>query len=119
MSPDPRLDDGRADWLGDVIDGAKFESALFVLSGTHCGDENDRDAAAVRICLEATTNFQATQAGHHDVEQDEIGRGVRIGDFQRLFAARGDPHAVVAAQQFGQEVDIFRSVIYDEDALFG
>ena len=113
------FDDGRADRLGDVIDRTGFQATLLVLDAAHGGDENDRNAPAVGVRLEAPADFQAAQAGHHDVEQDEVGRLVGIDDLERLLARRGDADSIVVTQHFAEQIDVFRAVVDDQDALFG
>ena len=119
MGTHPRLDDGRTDRLGDVVDRAEGEAAFLVLDAAHGGDEDHRNAPAVRVGLEPAADFQAGQAGHHDVEQDQVGRFIGIDDLQRLLARGGDPDAIVVAQHFTEDGDVFRGVIDDQDALLG
>jgi hypothetical protein len=46
------------------------------------GDENDRDVARLRIRFERAADGEAVAAGHHHVEQDEIGLGA-VGELDR------------------------------------
>jgi hypothetical protein len=115
----PRLDDGRADRFGDVVDGAGLQAALFVFGAAHRGDEDDRDASPIRIGFETPADFQTADPRHHDVEQDQVGRFVGIDDLQRLFAGGGHPDPVFVAKHFREQVDVFRIVVDNQDALFG
>ena len=119
MRPHARPDDGRADRLGDVIDRPDFQTALFILNTGHRCDENDRNPAPIRVGFEAAADFQTTETRHHDVEQDQIGRIVRIDNLQRLLARGGNPDVVVGGEDFGQQINVVRDVVDNQNALFG
>ncbi len=87
---DAGLHDGRADWLGDVIDRAHFQPLGFVVHFVHGGDENHRNVARHRIGFQGHADFVAAHAGHHDVEQDQVDPGFGKGDFQRAFTIDGN-----------------------------
>ena len=99
----PRQDDGRADRLGDVVHRAQFQALLLVLDLGHGGQEDDRDVTRLRVGLELLADLVAVHAGHHDVEQDQVGRGVGPDDLQRLLAVVGDLDPVVVLEQVAHQ----------------
>ena len=119
MGADTGFDDGRADRLGDVIHSPHFETNPLVFDAGHRRHENDRDTAAIRVGFQAAADFQPTEPRHHDIEQDQIGRFVRIDDFQRFFPGGGCPDAVVILEDVDNQADVVWIVINDQDVLFG
>jgi hypothetical protein len=73
VATDAGLDDSGRERFMDIIHGADLETTGFVFGAGLTGKEDDGDFACRGISLEARTDFVAVHAGHHDVEEDEIG----------------------------------------------
>jgi hypothetical protein len=55
------------------------------------------------LCLQLAEDFVAVHVGHHDVEQDQVGFVIRLGNFQRALAIRRQFDPVHAAQQVAHQ----------------
>jgi hypothetical protein len=100
--------------LGDVVDRAHRQPALFLLGGVERGDADHRDVARQRIGAQAAHHLEAVHAGHHQVEQDQIGLRLQRSQLERRRAGIGRAHRVVAHQQFAQHREVLGDVIDDE-----
>src|SRR5688572_18722789 len=91
---DPRPQFHRAEWLRDVVVGAKFETEnLFGLMALR-GEQDDRRAHA--SVTQFTTDLEAILAGEHHVEQDQIETSGQAAGDGRL--AVGDQLQLVALE---------------------
>src|SRR5208282_663614 len=98
---DPRQHFLRLDGLGDVINAAGLKTSDFLARVAKGADENNGDAAALLVRLQATAHLVAIHARHIYVEQDQVGNlgGHR---FQRQSAAGGRSDVIVVlGQQLG------------------
>ena len=69
-----RADDRGMDRLRDVVDATDVEAAQFVRAVFERRDEDDRSGGRARIPLQLPADLESVEAGHHHVEQDEIGQ---------------------------------------------
>ncbi|MNT45255.1 hypothetical protein D3C72_1818290 [compost metagenome] len=109
--------DGRADRLGDVIDGARVKTVRLVLHVAQGGDENDGNGRRGRHGLQLAAHFIARHGGHHDVEQDQFD-GIVLRQFQRLLAILGVQQAVIVLQDLAQHLQIRRFVVDQQQDRF-
>jgi len=66
--------------------------------------------------LQAAQHFVAVHAGHHDVQQDEVGHfGAR--HLERGGAAVGRHHVVPVLEKRIHEEQVVRCVVHDQDAV--
>jgi hypothetical protein len=72
----------RADGLGHVVHAAGLEGGHHVLGLGQAGHEDDRDVRGGRVGLQPARHLEAVHAGHHGVEQHDVGVGLR-GALQR------------------------------------
>ncbi len=102
--------------LGDVIHPACAEGLQLVVNGIQRADEDYRDGAGARVCLELLAHFKAVHARHLNIQQDEIRQGF-LGDRNRQFAADGRAHLVLILGEHGrQHAEVGRVVVNDENA---
>ena len=59
MVPDPRQHNRRADRLGEVVGRTQVQAFLFVVSGVHRRQKNDRDVAGGRVAFELLAHLVA------------------------------------------------------------
>jgi len=112
---DPRQQDRGTDGLGDVVDCADLEPDAFVFLVGPGGHENHRNVGRPPVRLEALAHLVAIHLGHHDVEQDQVGR-LRTGrDAQRLLAADSHLHMVGVLEQCADQRQIVRGVVHHQD----
>src|SRR5208337_2993984 len=71
---DPRQHYGRARRLGDVVLRAELEPLLLVDLLRFRRQEDHGNARGAGIFLESSAGLVAAHAGHHDIEEDEVGR---------------------------------------------
>jgi len=117
LGADAGTKDGRADRLGDVIDCAKVEANFLVFIGGHGGDENHRDVAGFGNLAQLLQRLVAVHAGHHDIEQDQVGAWRRGCHGQRPLARVGDTDVIVVLEQAANHGQIVAIVIDDQDGV--
>ena len=106
----------RADGFGDVIHRAQLQTFFLVLGFGHGGQKDDRNVAGGAVALQTFAHLITVHLGHHDVQQDQIGRSVRGGDGQRLFAAIGDFDLVQILEQGAHQFQIVRRVVHNQNS---
>jgi hypothetical protein len=68
------------------------------------------------VGLDALADLETVHAGHHDVEQHEIGKLVP-DDLERLHAVSRDDDVEIFARKLGfEQLHVWQDVIDDEDA---
>ena len=77
----PRLYNRWRKRLMDVIHCADFETAGFVFDFCLRGKENDGYVSRLRIHLQTRADFVPVHAGHHHIEQDEVGWRSNLHEF--------------------------------------
>ena len=104
------------DGLGQEVVGARFQAGDPIGAAVQRGHQHHGHVAGQRIVLQPTADVEAVHAGHHHVEQHDIGQfGGRHR--QRRRAVVGRQHLVVLRRQLGLEQAHVRfDVIDDEDA---
>jgi hypothetical protein len=110
---------GRVGGLRDVVDRSRLERAEFLLGHLHRGHEEDRNVRRLRTLLEALAGRDAVQAGHDQIDQDQVGRGV-LQQRQRAAPTLRHEHIVAGlGQRVEEEGEIRGGVIDDEHASRG
>jgi hypothetical protein len=115
MVSHPGLDHRNTEGLDDVVHGAEFQAEGFVgvlAPGRH---ENHRYVLRAGVGLQAANDFKTIHAGHHDVEQDQVGLRIAARDAQGQRSVGGNPYCVVGLQAALQDVEVFRCVIDEQD----
>jgi hypothetical protein len=110
----PRAHDGRRERLGDVVDRARRQALGLVAFGVGAGHEQHDGVAGGLVHFEPAARFIAVQAGHHHVEQDDVGP-VALRLFQRGQAVAGEHDLSEIGQQVLEHPDIFQHVVDDQD----
>ena len=82
MRGDARQDFGRADRLGHVVGTAGGEGGDDMLGFGKAGHEDDGDVLRREVGLQSAGDFEAVDAGHQRVEQDDVGQAL-AGALQR------------------------------------
>ena len=101
----------RRAWLGNVIVGAQFEAddavGIVTLGGQH-------EHRKIALGADAAQSFQAVQARHHDVEDDN-GVLAREGLDDAAFAVVGDAYfKFFLLEIFLEHVNEFNVVVYQQ-----
>ena len=107
--------DLRVDGLGNEVHRTQLQSqrlCRFVVVG---GDEDDRDVAGCGIGLQPTAHLVAIHAGHHHVQQHQVGL-LGKAHRQRLLATGGHQHLMVGGKGLVQRLDVDRLVIHHQQA---
>ena len=105
----------QAQRLRDVVGGPRVEAGDDVFRLAARAHEDDRDAGRERMRLQAAARLQAVDAGHDDVEQDQV-RLDALGDVQRAVARGGEERLIALAQHHRpQHAEVVGRVVDDED----
>jgi hypothetical protein len=71
-------DFGEVAGFGDVIDGAEFEAADFVVGAVPGGEDDDGDGVEEGVLLDLLENVKTIIGGESEVEEDQLdGAGMR------------------------------------------
>ena len=117
VAADARFDNRGRERLVDIIDGANFEAVGFIFSASLASEENDGNLGGGGVRFEAGANFIAIDAGHHDVEEDQVGLFVGVGESQGLFAIGGDFGAIGILESARDDTNVGGGIVDDEDEL--
>ena len=103
--------------LGDVVDGACLEACQLVGLLQQRGHEDHRNVTRFLEVLQSAAGFETVDAGHHHVEQDEI--GMRAPRPCNCFLAILRHQHLQAAffKYMGQHAEIGGSVVDHENGL--
>ena len=105
--------------LGDEVHCAQGEAAHLVVGVMLGREEDDRHLAQFRRFLEAPAHFEAVDAGHADVEQDQF-RRARLRGPQGQFAIGRLAHVVAGVgEQVAEELERGRRVFHDQHFTLG
>ena len=106
---------GLAHRLAEEVVGAGVEALGALLGRVERGDEDDRQHRVRRVGADRAAHVVAAHAGHHHVEQDEV--GPLGGEHGERLGARGRGAGAVALrrEQVGEQLDVQRDVVDDED----
>ncbi len=101
-----------AERLGDVVVGAELQTDDLVDLGVPGGDHDDRHGAAL---AQATADLGAGQAGHHQVEQDDVGAvALELGQPLLAVGSQEDLEPLLGEHE-AQGVPIALLVLDDQD----
>lgn len=109
------------DWLGDVVDAAGFKSAHDMLGFGQARHEDHGNIGEPRIALQAPAGLESVNAGHHGVEQHDVGRDL-FDDAHCGRAVERDHHRHPRAiERVGEQPQRLRRIVDDQRdvALFG
>ncbi len=101
--------------LGDVVHAAQPEPLELVGRILQRRQEDHRNVAGPRVRLEAPAHLEAVEAGHADVEQDEIRRLDSRGGEAELAAQGGADGVARASQELGEQPEGSGRVLNYED----
>ncbi|HXL63600.1 MAG TPA: hypothetical protein VN938_00910, partial [Xanthobacteraceae bacterium] len=68
----PRIGDGKVDWLGDIVVGSELESFHDIFGVDLCGDHDDRQVGRRVAEADRLEHLKAVHSWHHDVEQNRV-----------------------------------------------
>ncbi len=104
--------------LGDVVVGARVETALPFAGHDLAGHRDDRHRLELVERADRAHGVVAVHARHHDVGQHEVDiGGAAVEERDRRASALGDGHLGPAPlEQRGQREDVAEVVVDDEDA---
>src|SRR4051812_14920568 len=72
------------EWLWQVIDSARAQAFDHIVGFVFRRDKNYWRTPTAVSFLQAPASFEAVDAGHHDIEQDEVGPELFV-ELQRAF----------------------------------
>src|SRR5690606_7994163 len=103
------------DGLGDEVVGAAFAGLFDVAQFVEGGDHEDLDVAGGRVALELAADLEPAHAGHHDVQEDQV--GVVSGNLLEGFDSveGGDEPDRKAFEERLEQFDVLDVVIDDQD----
>jgi hypothetical protein len=115
-APDPLYQFQWMKWLGNVV-GAEIvaDARINILSVS--GHDHNRDLSGQRICLQACTELIAILAGHHYIEQNEIGQADTQQAQQLRRAANCYHLKTTAGQSYRYNLTHLSIVIHYNDTL--
>ena len=108
----PGQHNGRADWLGDVVSCAELQAQYLIGYIAFGGHEDHRNIPASGRSLDAPQHLVAVQAGHHDVQQNQIWQDLAGQQCECALAAIGHLQPVVGAQQLGHQEQVLWGVVH-------
>ena len=102
------------DRLGDIVHAADFERGHQVFGFGEPCHENDGYVRCRRRSFEAARHLKAIHTGHHGVQQDDVGQGLR-GALQGGLAPGGHQHGVAGlVQRVMQHSQVVGHVVNDQ-----
>ena len=119
VSPEAGQDLLLVERFGDIIHSAGFKSLEFVVKAIEGGHENYRDRVGGRVVFETAAGFEPINTGHHDIEEDDVGKF--SGDqLQGPLAAVGNENVKIRFLQDPQEYfQVGRLVINNKNGILG
>ena len=104
-----------ADRLGEEIVGTRFDPLHALLRGIERRHHDHGECGGRATAADLAADLVPAHLGHDDVEQDEVGL-LRLDLLERLGArGRRDDDIALDGQQIGQQLDVVRGVVDDED----
>ena len=103
------------DRLGQEIVGAGIEPGDAVARLVERGDHDDRDMGDLGIGLDAAADFETVHAGHHHVQQHDVGQFRGDAGQRLLAAARRQDFEIFGRQLRFQQLDVGEDVVDDQD----
>ena len=111
-----RFELGEVDRLRDVVVGTGVQSLDLVLGRIQRGLQDDRDERELLVRFDAPHDFEAIDARHHHVEQDQIGRGACYGMKRLLAIHRAIDGVPSRLQARPQQLDVVFVIVDDQNA---
>ena len=104
------------DGLSEEFVGAGLKARDTVAAAVQGGDQHHRHVPGLRIVLQPAADLKAVHAGHHHVQQDDVGLFAG-GDGQRRRSVVRRQDVVIFGGQLGfEQADIGLDIIDDENA---
>ena len=103
------------DRLGQEIVGARIESDDPVARLVQRGDHDDRDMGDLGVGLDAAADFKTVHAGHHHVQQHDIGQFRGNAGQRLLAAARRQDFEIFGRQLRFQQLDVGEDIVDDQN----
>ena len=108
----------RVERLREEVIGARGEPFQPDCAVVRCGDEDDGNETAERVCFYACAQREAVHSRHIDIGQDEV-RLVRVDLFERLLAVSGMAHLIAEVVKVAlEQLTVRAHVVHDEDDRF-
>ena len=102
------------DRLGDVVHTARLQRGHQVFGIKQAGHEDDGDVRRLRRRFQAPGHLKTVHAGHHGVQQHNVGQGLRRA-LQGRLAVGGDEHGVAGfVQRVVQHRQVVGHVVHDQ-----
>ena len=112
---DPRPQQRRVDRLGEVVLGAKLDTAHHARHFVRCRDHNDGQRFKPALIAQCFQDLYAADVRHHQVQQDEV--KLPLCDQRQRFASIGGGDYIVNAkerQPIGEHLPIVFYVVNDQ-----
>ena len=78
----------------DVVHASNFESSCFILYFSLAGNEYYWNLTGCRVGFQPGTYFKPVHAGHHYVQQNQVGHRFAAGQLQSLSSVCRNSNAV-------------------------
>ncbi|MFK4593094.1 hypothetical protein ABIF55_008508 [Bradyrhizobium diazoefficiens] len=102
------------DRLGHVVDAAGVQPAHDMLGLGEARHEDHGDVGKARIALEAAAGLEAVDAGHHRIEQHDVGRDLLDDAHRRRAVERHHHRHPGAVERVGEQPQRLGRVIDNE-----
>ena len=111
----PRQHDRRGDWLGDVVGSTELQAPFLIADRCQRRQEDDRNVGRQRVVAQAGQYLVAVHAGHHHVEEDQLGPGGAARHAQATFTACRGEHLVLWTQQIAEHQEILGGIVNNQN----
>src|SRR5574344_1824272 len=116
MGSNPRPYHGRLDRFANEIGTTGLQGGSLFFRAGQGGDKDDGGVCRGGLLLELLAQRQSIHFGHDDVQQDQIGQGRALTQFQRLGGAGGGKDLVVLLKNLVQRLDVDRLFVHHQQA---
>ena len=107
-------DHRRRNRLVNEVLGPQRQPMFFVGRTLQAGQEDHRDIAGLGVRLQLAANLEPIDAGHDDVEENQVDRRLR-GQTQPIGAIRGEADAIGVAKNGAEQLDVAQRVVDNQD----
>ena len=111
----PRAEDHRIERLGQEVLGAHLDASDDALGVIDAADHDHGQVTELLVALDALQHLDAVHAGHHEIEQDDVGTILGEHGEGGLPVAGGRRRMPLAFEGGGQETTVQRVVIDHQD----